>query len=276
MKNKIIYTLFALILASCELTEQPTSYYEMDSYFVTEDKAKMAVVGIYDCIETINYYGQYIMPFFGADDMFMVRGTGSDGTRRDISHYMYTSSNTWIASVWKYAYLGIDRANLAISNIEKMQGYTDNVTLQKLVAQACFLRAFLAFDLVRFWGDVPFSTQYTSGYEETSKPRMNRELIYEQIIKDLNFAKEHLPKGSTTSSSEVPSSGAARALLMRVYLQRAGYSLNRETVKLTRPDDNTRSVYFIAVIDEWRPFNQKTIMDSIMRGTNSFLKITHN
>ena len=50
MKNKIIYTLFALILASCELTEQPTSYYEMDSYFVTEDKAKMAVVGIYDCI----------------------------------------------------------------------------------------------------------------------------------------------------------------------------------------------------------------------------------
>ncbi len=55
MKNKIIYTLFALILASCELTEQPTSYYEMDSYFVTEDKAKMAVVGIYDCIETINY-----------------------------------------------------------------------------------------------------------------------------------------------------------------------------------------------------------------------------
>lgn len=157
MKNKIIYTLFALILASCELTEQPTSYYEMDSYFVTEDKAKMAVVGIYDCIETINYYGQYIMPFFGADDMFMVRGTGSDGTRRDISHYMYTSSNTWIASVWKYAYLGIDRANLAISNIEKMQGYTDNVTLQKLVAQACFLRAFLAFDLVRFWGDVPLA-----------------------------------------------------------------------------------------------------------------------
>lgn len=251
MKNKIIYTLFALILASCELTEQPTSYYEMDSYFVTEDKAKMAVVGIYDCIETINNYGQYIMPFFGADDMFMVRGTGSDGTRRDISHYMYTSSNTWIASVWKYAYLGIDRANLAISNIEKMQGYTDNVTLQELVAQACFLRAFLAFDLVRFWGDVPFSTQYTSGYEETSKPRMNRELIYEQIIKDLNFAKEHLPKGSTTSSSEVPSSGAARALLMRVYLQRAGYSLNRETVKLTRPDDDTRSVYFKAVIDEW-------------------------
>ena len=257
MKNKIIYTLFALILASCELTEQPTSYYEMDSYFVTEDKAKMAVVGIYDCIETINYYGQYIMPFFGADDMFMVRGTGSDGTRRDISHYMYTSSNTWIASVWKYAYLGIDRANLAISNIEKMQGYTDNVTLQKLVAQACFLRAFLAFDLVRFWGDVPFSTQYTSGYEETSKPRMNRELIYEQIIKDLNFAKEHLPKGSTTSSSEVPSSGAARALLMRVYLQRAGYSLNRETVKLTRPDDNTRSVYFNAVIDEWEAFQSE-------------------
>lgn len=260
MKNKMIYALSALMsvgFVSCDLTEKPTSYYEMDSYFVTEDKARMAVIGIYDCIETNNYYGQDIMPFFGADDMFMVRGTGSDGTRRDISHYMYTSSNTWIASIWQYAYLGIDRANLAITNIEAMDGYADSATLQELAGQARFLRAFLAFDLVKFWGDVPFSIEYTSGYEQTSKPRTDRELIYDQIIEDLNFAKEHLSVGSAVSSSEVPCRGAARALLMRVYLQRAGYSLNRETATLTRPDDTTRKTYFEAVIDEWEAFQSE-------------------
>ncbi len=154
MKNKIIYALGALMLVgytSCDLTEKPTSFYEKDSYFVTEDKARMAVVGIYDCIETQKYYGQNIMPFFGSDDMFMVRGVGSDGTRRDISHYKYNSANTWIASIWQYAYQGIDRANVAITCIEGMPGYAEKESLQELVAQAKFLRAFLAFDLVKFF-----------------------------------------------------------------------------------------------------------------------------
>ena len=90
MKNKMIYALGAMMLVgvtSCDLTEKPSSFYEKDTYFVTEGKAQMAVVGIYDCLETTDYYGQNIMPFFGSDDMFMVRGTGSDGTRRDISHF---------------------------------------------------------------------------------------------------------------------------------------------------------------------------------------------
>ena len=79
MKNKMIYALGAMMLvgvASCDLTEKPSSFYEKDTYFVTEGKAQMAVVGIYDCLETTDYYGQNIMPFFGSDDMFMVRGTG--------------------------------------------------------------------------------------------------------------------------------------------------------------------------------------------------------
>ena len=250
-------SLMVVGLASCDLTEKPSSYYEMDTYFTTVDKAKMAVVSIYDCLETNNYYGQDIMPFFGADDMFMVRGVGSDGTRRDISHYQYDASNTWIASIWQYAYQGLDRANLAITNIEAMPGYAESETLQELVGQARFLRAFIAFDLVKFWGDVPFTTQYTSGYDQTSKPRTDREKIYDQMIEDLNFAKTHLKIGSDVASSEVPCRGAARALLMRVYLQRAGYSLDRATAKLTRPDDAIRKAYFEAVINEWETFKSE-------------------
>ncbi len=55
MKNKMIYALGAMMLVgvtSCDLTEKPSSFYEKDTYFVTEGKAQMAVVGIYDCLET--------------------------------------------------------------------------------------------------------------------------------------------------------------------------------------------------------------------------------
>lgn len=254
MKNKMIYALGAMMLVgvtSCDLTEKPTSYYEKDTYFVTEEKARMAVIGINDCIGTMDYYGQNVMPIFGSDDMFMVRDIQSDGTRRDISHYQYNSSNTWIAGIWRSAYQGLDRANVAIASIERMSGFAENKNLQEIAAQARFLRAYIAFDLVKFFGDVPFSTEYTNGFENTSKPRTDRELIYDQIIEDLDFAKAHLKSGRDQASSEIPCIGAARTLLMRVYLQRAGYSLDRSSRTLTRPDDATRKTYFDAVIKEW-------------------------
>ena len=257
-KNKLVYVLGALLsmgVVSCDLTEKPTSFYEMDTYFTTADKAKMAVIGIYDCLAAEGSYGQYVMPFASSDDMYMVRGTATgDGTRRDISHYALTSSNTWVASVWNYIYEGIDRANTALAGIEKMPGYENSDELKELVAQARFLRAFLAFDLVRYWGDVPFKTTSTGSFGDTAQPRTEREKIYDQIIIDLDFAKIHLKPGNEVASSEVPCRGAARALLMRVYLQRAGYSLDRTTRTLTRPDDATRKNYFDAVIEEWKAF----------------------
>lgn len=257
-KNKLVYVLGALLsmgVVSCDLTEKPTSFYEMDTYFTTADKAKMAVIGIYDCLAAEGSYGQYVMPFASSDDMYMVRGTATgDGTRRDISHYALTSSNTWVASVWNYIYEGIDRANTAIAGIEKMPDYENSDELKELVAQARFLRAFLAFDLVRYWGDVPFKTTSTGSFGNTAQPRTEREKIYDQIIIDLDFAKTHLKPGNEVASSEVPCRGAARALLMRVYLQRAGYSLDRTTRTLTRPDDATRKNYFDAVIEEWKAF----------------------
>ena len=257
-KNKLVYVLGALLsmgVVSCDLTEKPTSFYEMDTYFTTADKAKMAVIGIYDCLAAEGSYGQYVMPFASSDDMYMVRGTATgDGTRRDISHYALTSSNTWVASVWNYIYEGIDRANTAIAGIEKMPGYENSDELTELVSQARFLRAFLAFDLVRYWGDVPFKTTSTGSFGDTAQPRTEREKIYDQIIIDLDFAKIHLKPGNEVASSEVPCRGAARALLMRVYLQRAGYSLDRTTRTLTRPDDATRKNYFDAVIEEWKAF----------------------
>ena len=229
-KTIALGALIATGFASCELTEKPTSYYEKDTYFQTADQAKMSVVGIYDCLATNNHYGQFEMAMPASDDTYYIQGTGTDNTRRDIAHYMVKSTNTWIADLWKYKYMGIDRANFAIEGIENMAGYEEDTSLKELVAQAKFLRAFLAFDLVKYWGDVPFKTDYTAGYESAFNGRISREEIYDYIIEDLDFAKENLQKGSASLSPEIPSQGAAHAMLMRVYLQRAGYSLQQDGV----------------------------------------------
>lgn len=257
MKQYKFLALCALIAAavSCDLTEKPSSFYEKDTYFDSATKAKMSVMGIYDVISTTNHYGQWEMALPSSDDTYYINGTASDGTRRDISHYTVTSTNKWLTAIWQLKYSGIDRASFAIAGIEGMAGYNESAELKALAAEARFLRAFLAFDLVKYWGDVPFKTTYSSGYDDAFLPRTPREEIYDAIISDLTFAKANLKSGAGLSP-ETPSKGAAHALMMRVLLQRAGYSLQMDGT-MTRPDDAVRKTYFDAVITEWEELTEE-------------------
>ena len=254
-KYNLLYTALTLLtvfFASCEdmLTEKPNSSYDKDGFFSTEAKADMAIMGIYNSISDYRHYGYYEMAAHASDDTYYLARTGSDNQICDMVHYTTSSTNEWVKWLWALKNQGIDRANMTISGIQGMDGYGENKNLYALEGEARFLRAFLAFDLVKYWGDVPFKTDYSSGYDDAFGGRVNRELIYDQIIEDLNFAKSNLEWATAASSPERATQGAARALLMRVWLQRAGYSL-QQNVQMTRPDDATRKRYFEAVLNEW-------------------------
>lgn len=257
-RNQFLHTLLLaaglLMTTACEdtLTEQPDSYYEREDYFTTAQKADLVIVGIYNVLPGL-YGSKDGMTIPCSDDMYYVYGTGSDNTQRDIAHYILRPSNQWVNDVWKGKYTCINRSNYSISGIEGMKGYSKDEKLQALVAEAKFLRAQSAFDLVRYWGDVPFKTTYSAKYEDAYQPRTNRETIYNQIIEDLTFATEHMPWATASTSPERASQGAARALLMRVLLTRAGYSLQSDG-KITQPEASERQSYYKAVIKQWEAF----------------------
>lgn len=220
-RNNTLYTICFLLASMCintacedTLSESPDSSYERKDFFITDKQADMAVLGIYSVLPTI-YGDKDGMAFPCSDDTYYASGTNSDNTRRDICHYTIRPANTWVDAVWVGKYQQINRANYTIAGIENMDGYSESEVLQAFVAEAKFLRAQAAFDLVRYWGDVPFSTNYTTDYEASYKPRTEREEIYEQIIKDLDFAKEHLKWANDSSSPERATQGSARALLHR-------------------------------------------------------------
>lgn len=261
MKRYILFAATAIValgMTSCKdtLTEKPDSYYDKDSYFDSDSKAEMAIYGIYSSISDASHYGQYEMATPSSDDTYYINGTTSDNTRRDISHYTVTPSNTWLTSIWKYDYEGIDRANLAIAGIENMAAFDTDSTLKQLDGEAHFLRAFQAYDLVKYWGDVPFKTTYSENYSSAFTGRVARDTIYDAIFSDLEYAIAHLPWATAASSPERATQGAARALLMRACLQRAGYSLQMDG-KLTRPDDSKRREYFQKVVEQWEAFQQQ-------------------
>lgn len=272
-KNKIIYAIIAsvmLVAPSCQLTEDPASLYDAESFYTTEDNAKLAVVGVYSSLGGSSHYGQYEMAIWATDDQHFVKGNVSDGTRRDISHYMLTSANEWIEPLWVNKYDGLNSANVAIAGIMGMESFENSSTLQQAVGEAKFLRALYSFDLVKMWGDVPYHTSVQSGYgDNLYGERVDRELIYDQIIEDLEDAIEYLPWATASSSPETATQGSARALLMRVCLQRAGYSLQTDGV-LTRADDNLRAEMFAKVKEQWEAFQSEgSYHNFFSAGTNN-------
>jgi starch-binding outer membrane protein, SusD/RagB family len=263
MKTRYIFAsllgFFGALVVSCkdQLTEEPASYYATANFFTKPANANMAIVGIYDTFSKLNHYGQSELAMPTSDDNYVITGTGSDNTRRDICHYMVTPANTWLAGIWVLKYQGIDRANFAIENISKIPFKTssDSILLTKYDGEARFLRAVLSYDLVKYWGDVPYKTTSSALISDAYNARVDREKIYDQIVADLNIAKAELPWASAGSTPERATSGAARAMLMRVLLSRAGYSLKMDG-QLSRPDDTKRKEYFNAIIAEFAAFQQ--------------------
>lgn len=232
------------------LDETPSSGYDKDNYFTTVERAEAAVLGVYASIASNTNYGWYQMALPASDDMHFTARTNNDNMIHDIAHYKVGVSNTWIQTLWQMKYQAIDRANLTIAGIEGMKDYPSDEQLLRLVAELRFLRAFVAYDLVVNWGDVPFKTTATDSYEATFGPRRDREVIYDIIVADLEFAADNLP-WNMAGAPERPGQGAARGMLMRVLMQRSGYSLTTDGV-LTRPDNSTRNAYFRRVLEEWR------------------------
>lgn len=246
-----LFSISILSLTSCSdiLTEKPVNVYEKDVFFIREENAEMAVIGVYAGVT-----GDYNL--WASDDIYYPNRTENDNGQSALCHYISTPANQSINSAWKNRYTALNRANYTIDGIQQMKGYRDNKKLQSLAAEVMFLRALVSFDLVRMWGDVPYTTEYSKNYEDTYKPRTDRQIIYDQIISDLDYAKKHLVWADNSSSPERATQGSARALLMRVQLHRAGYSLQMNG-KLERPDEDKRKNYLNTVIEEWEAFQEE-------------------
>lgn len=260
MKKNILSYMMAFGIATASLTacsdmleENPDSYYTLDTYFTDNSKAEMAILGIYSTLTHPNHYGSREMGVGVSDDTYFGSRLNKDGQGGDMCNYVLTSTNGWVSNLWQFKYEMLDRANFAIAGISGMQEFTTSTTLQQLEAEARFLRAFAAFDLVKAWGDVPFKTQYSNNFESAFTPRIPKADIYRQIVEDLTIAKNILPWHTDADSPERAGQGAARALLMRALLQQTGYSLQTDGT-FNRPDEETRQKLYEAVIDEWEAF----------------------
>ncbi|MVM38397.1 RagB/SusD family nutrient uptake outer membrane protein [Spirosoma sp. HMF3257] len=215
MKIKHIAPLLALFLTACEkqLDLSPVTNLTNVTYYKTADDAKAALGACYSSI--------------GGSDPFLDLATSDDAIpfltgsadRPLLWRYNITPSNTFVSN-YASAYSGINRSNIVIG---RLPGITMDESLKaRYIAEAKFLRALHYFNLVRLYGDVPIVTTETTSLDGLAVTRDPADKVYELIESDLKAAESGLPKTYAASESGRATQGAAKGILARMYLTRAG------------------------------------------------------
>lgn len=222
MKKILLISL--LSLAACvSLEEEPESQLTTEQFYRNQSDAIAAVNAVYHRMftEWLVLYNRQLMMFEMATDD-VTAGPRTRSTQViDMAKLNHVPNNTGVEWTWQYSYDAINRANIAIDRIERMDGAVIEESLKnRLIREAKFLRAWNYFNLVRWFGPVPLVLQETTslGQENLNVSNASEEDIYQQVIEDLTEA-ENLPGPGELEPGRA-TAGAAKTLLIKVYLNR--------------------------------------------------------
>lgn len=218
MKNKIKYFVYIALISvfvACSniLEEVPLSQASPENSFKTEANAQSAIAGVYSSLQLEGVYGKS-QGLLSTDE----NNAGAKVPLGGLNLYTFTADNIEVVlPLWKDHYAGINRANLAISKIPTID--MDVSERNSLVAEAKFIRSLLYFNLIRYFGDVPYKDMETASLDNLYIPRTPVAVIYENIIKDLEYGIVNL-KVKAPGLAGHATQDAAKTLLASIYLTR--------------------------------------------------------
>lgn len=233
----------ALVSCSDLLDTESKSSFDEQTVFTNYQLAEQCNYGIVQALlEKANFRGRF-HPYAGLNSDIEWANNWSNETqktnnadRQAVYGYSLLATNGEMdksgssADAYSPYYTAIERANLNIRNLRKYADVGANPDMAFLLGEALTLRAVLYYDLLRTWGDVPARFEpISSGTVYVA--RSDRDVIYKQILGDLEEAWAYLPwpgQGHATTTDRV-SRAFAKGLYARLALMASGYAL--------RPDE---------------------------------------
>lgn len=221
-------SLALLLFSSCKkdfLEQTSPNGISIERNFQTQNDIVLAVNGTYQALRSSNCIGENARLWTDdrSDDVNTTDNQSNNGEPFQFTSFSLVSSNTYLFSHWTALYIPISRANLVLSSIDKVKLSSDSIKTQ-YVAEMKFIRAYMYFNLVREFGDVPLVTEVLSDAEQTAAltVRASREQVYAQIVQDLkDVAASNLPVVQPLANKGRVSLQAANGLLGQVYLTMA-------------------------------------------------------
>jgi hypothetical protein len=200
MKYLIYIILLSLPLSSCNdwLEVQPEASVNADELFSREEGFREAINGIYSrCVDNMFYGGLFTVEVQDA----MMQNYSFDP--QDYTTYAKTAAFDFkdetckwrLATVWSAAYTAIVNCNLILENVDKRREIFRDGMHALIKGEALALRAYLHFDLLRFFGPAPgtggseLTIPYVTTYSNRVTPLASVDSVVARVLSDLTAAK---------------------------------------------------------------------------------------
>lgn len=239
IKNILIASTLLMGTFSCtkELNEDPFNSIDASGAFSSADRIAKSAVGMYNALQNANYFGGRVLIY--AD----IRGIDASPSTFFGNMALYNtlqSSDGTVAGAWQGAYRTIYECNSFLKNFEPNASLVSADLANQYRGEAKFIRSLCYFYLVNLWAQ-PYS--FTTGATHAgvplvieaagdpfaasnNLPRATVKQVYDQMEADFKDAENWLPLTYTDAYTRVSraTKGAARAMLMRLYLYKGDYT----------------------------------------------------
>jgi hypothetical protein len=210
MKKRYFIAMLPLLLACSDwLNIQPALEIREDKMFENEEGFKSVLTGAYTRMATPALYGKNMTMTLPE---FMTRHwTAAANTLPDhISRFDYEQADLkeLLATIWLEYYQTIANLNILLARIDDARDMFSRGNHALIKGEALGLRAFLHFEVLRLWGDIPANIvpgdpaiPYMTTV--TKNPNTARSLPYSEVLRlvlaDLDAAEELLADDPITS-----------------------------------------------------------------------------
>lgn len=198
-----------------------------NNYYKTETQAERALIGCYDGWRQISSqpgtYPFMIASTIMSDECYGGSGMSDGFGAQNVDQFSTApgpSEMNMFEQDWKSYYAGLFRCNTLITQVDNVD-WSSEAKKNQILGEARAIRAFLYFDMVRLWGNIPLFTEPSNENREQADPKD----VYAVIFSDLKFAMENIPADAYTSADSFGriTKYACEAILARAYLFYNGY-----------------------------------------------------
>lgn len=215
IKYYVCTALMVLSISSCDsfLTTPPLDQISEEQWWTDKNQTEMMVKGAYQYI-----YGPTEVVL---RDCFSDNATHRDAKYKEMGNGTYTTQSAAIKDEWKYG--SIAKLNYILEGIEKAKAQISEDEYKRFNAEVRFIRAFVYYDMVFFFGDVPLITKTLSVSESRETSRQPRREVLDFILKELEEGV--LPNIEVTPVTERGrvNEQVVNAFLSRIYLHEKNY-----------------------------------------------------
>lgn len=197
-----------------------------EEYYQNVEQLQEALDGVYAVLGSSSLYANDMLGRMG-----LSCDLGYEYYKKDantVGYWQASTGDTRIQGFWQSCYIGINRANMLLENIDRASG--EQVEKDRIKGEALFLRGYYYYMLVKRFGRVPVVLTTIDDINSAEKfvPQSDVVKVYEQIVADLMAAESLvLPTSEVTEGWQICQT-TVWGMLARVTLNMAGYPANRK------------------------------------------------